>query len=181
MKFMYKIKLDEDERELLIFCLSSSLANSMLRGIRDDYVSGGTEKNNRFKMCILGNMHNTLLFNGYDGLAYSNVLFFLDGSDLAIIIHSLNEVVKFNDRKIMGIPSDKLNRLVLLQTRFKKLLDDKYTKGKIGLYKTFQKVLKERRKQEKKWGQQNHSLMHWLPILGEEYGEVSKVVVDDHF
>ncbi len=33
-------------------------------------------------------------------------------------------------------------------------------------------VLRERTRQDKKWGEQNHHPMDWLSILGEEFGEV---------
>ena len=31
-------------------------------------------------------------------------------------------------------------------------------------------VIKERKRQDKKWGIQNHSPLEWLPILAEEFG-----------
>lgn len=39
----------------------------------------------------------------------------------------------------------------------------------------------ERERQDKKWGQQNHSIIEWLAILGEEVGEASREAVDYHF
>jgi NTP pyrophosphatase (non-canonical NTP hydrolase) len=39
-------------------------------------------------------------------------------------------------------------------------------------------VLQERIKQEKKWGQQNHEPLKWNAILGEEFGEVSKAILE---
>lgn len=39
-------------------------------------------------------------------------------------------------------------------------------------------VLRERIKQEKKWGQQNHEPLKWNAILGEEFGEVSKAILE---
>ena len=39
-------------------------------------------------------------------------------------------------------------------------------------------VFKERILQDKKWGEQNHSPFVWLGILGEEYGEACRGVVD---
>jgi hypothetical protein len=44
-----------------------------------------------------------------------------------------------------------------------------------------QEVLIERHKQESKWGQQNHSPVEWLMILGEEVGEANKAALEKHF
>ena len=37
----------------------------------------------------------------------------------------------------------------------------------------------ERYKQDKKWGEQNHSPEVWLAILGEEFGEVCRAVCEN--
>lgn len=37
-------------------------------------------------------------------------------------------------------------------------------------------VLRERRKQDRQWGEQNHHPFQWRSILGEECGEVDKAV-----
>lgn len=42
-------------------------------------------------------------------------------------------------------------------------------------------VARERNRQDKKWGEQNHGLMVWLGILAEEFGEVAKDANDFHF
>lgn len=42
-------------------------------------------------------------------------------------------------------------------------------------------VLNERANQDKKWGEQNHSPLEWLPILAEEFGEVSRAVCECYF
>lgn len=39
-------------------------------------------------------------------------------------------------------------------------------------------VLRERVKQDGKWGEQNHDPFQWLAILGEEVGEANKAAVD---
>lgn len=44
-----------------------------------------------------------------------------------------------------------------------------------------QAILKERRRQDRKWGAQNHSPVEWLAILGEEYGESCKAALGPHF
>ncbi len=44
-----------------------------------------------------------------------------------------------------------------------------------------QRVLEERKRQNEKWGEQNHNEVEWIAILGEEYGEASKEAVDFHF
>lgn len=42
-------------------------------------------------------------------------------------------------------------------------------------------VKEERERQNAKWGEQNHNILRWLGILGEEFGEVSKVVEDVNY
>lgn len=42
-------------------------------------------------------------------------------------------------------------------------------------------VLAERTRQNTKWGEQNHSLMVWLGILAEEFGEAAKDINEYHF
>lgn len=42
-------------------------------------------------------------------------------------------------------------------------------------------VLEERKRQDIKWGEQNHAPMEWVPILGEEFGEVSKAALEEYF
>jgi len=42
----------------------------------------------------------------------------------------------------------------------------------------FADILDERARQEKKWGQQNHHPDYWQGILGEEFGEVCKAVIE---
>ncbi len=37
----------------------------------------------------------------------------------------------------------------------------------------------ERAKQDGKWGEQNHLNLYWLGILGEEFGEVAKALIED--
>jgi len=39
-------------------------------------------------------------------------------------------------------------------------------------------IIDERRRQDKKWGEQNHDDWHWLAILTEEVGEVAKAMLD---
>ena len=40
-------------------------------------------------------------------------------------------------------------------------------------------VIKERRRQDEKWGEQNHGPFKWLAILGEEVGEANKAALED--
>lgn len=42
-------------------------------------------------------------------------------------------------------------------------------------------VQEERRRQEAKWGEQNHGILRYLGILGEERGEVDKVIEDVNY
>lgn len=41
-------------------------------------------------------------------------------------------------------------------------------------------ILTERARQDVKWGVQNHENSFWTAILGEEFGEVCKEVVEDY-
>ena len=34
-------------------------------------------------------------------------------------------------------------------------------------------------RQNEKWGQQDHSDLYWLGIVGEEYGEIAKAIIED--
>lgn len=45
----------------------------------------------------------------------------------------------------------------------------------------YEEILKERNRQDKKWGQQNQYPMELLAILGEEVGEVNKSALEAHF
>lgn len=42
-------------------------------------------------------------------------------------------------------------------------------------------VEKERARQDKKWGEQNHDIFYWLSILGEEYGEAQKAALEREY
>jgi len=42
-------------------------------------------------------------------------------------------------------------------------------------------VVAERQRQDAKWGVQNHHLEWWYAILGEEFGEVGKAILETHF
>jgi hypothetical protein len=41
----------------------------------------------------------------------------------------------------------------------------------------FNSILRERERQEAKWGRQDHDPMTWLAILGEEYGELCEAAL----
>ncbi len=41
------------------------------------------------------------------------------------------------------------------------------------------RVLNERRRQDEKWGEQNHNDYYWLGILGEEFGEAAKALIEN--
>lgn len=47
--------------------------------------------------------------------------------------------------------------------------------------KVLNDVLRERERQNNKWGVQNHNAVEWIAILTEEVGEASKEAVDFHF
>lgn len=42
-------------------------------------------------------------------------------------------------------------------------------------------ILKERERQDLKWGEQNHALEKWTGILGEEYGELCQAINETIF
>jgi hypothetical protein len=42
-------------------------------------------------------------------------------------------------------------------------------------------ILSERKRQNDKWGIQDHNVIEWIAILTEEVGEASKEAVDFHF
>lgn len=42
-------------------------------------------------------------------------------------------------------------------------------------------IAQERKKQNAKWGEQNHKPIEWIAILTEEVGEVAKEALDHHF
>jgi len=39
-------------------------------------------------------------------------------------------------------------------------------------------IKNERKKQDEKWGEQNHNIYKWLAILGEEVGEANKAALE---
>jgi len=45
---------------------------------------------------------------------------------------------------------------------------------------TFREIAFERMAQEEKWGQQDHDPLYWLGILGEEFGEVCRAVIESY-
>lgn len=45
----------------------------------------------------------------------------------------------------------------------------------------FVDIKRERQRQNKKWGEQNHHPLEWLAILSEELGEVNKAALEVHF
>jgi NTP pyrophosphatase (non-canonical NTP hydrolase) len=44
-----------------------------------------------------------------------------------------------------------------------------------------QDVIKERKRQDHKWGEQNHHPVIWTGILGEEFGELCQAINETHF
>ena len=42
-------------------------------------------------------------------------------------------------------------------------------------------IKRERERQDKKWGIQNHNIFKWLAILGEEVGEVNKSALENNY
>ena len=48
----------------------------------------------------------------------------------------------------------------------------------IDINKILANIKNERKKQDEKWGEQNHNIYKWLAILGEEVGEVNKAALE---
>jgi uncharacterized protein YbdZ (MbtH family) len=48
-------------------------------------------------------------------------------------------------------------------------------------YNILAEIVKERQRQREKWGEQLHTPVGWVVILGEEYGEVCKGYCDAAF
>lgn len=42
-------------------------------------------------------------------------------------------------------------------------------------------IVRERERQDKRWGEQNHDPFLWMTILGEEYGEACKAALESRF
>lgn len=42
-----------------------------------------------------------------------------------------------------------------------------------------QLIYDERRRQDAKWGEQNHNQYYWMTVLGEEFGEACKATFED--
>jgi len=59
---------------------------------------------------------------------------------------------------------------------FLNLTDDRYKEPEAILDLT-----RERERQQQKWGVQTHSIMEWLTILGEEFGEACKAGNECYF
>jgi len=53
--------------------------------------------------------------------------------------------------------------------------------GMHQLAKALASVVQERKRQEAKWGEQNHDPVYWLGILGEEFGELCQAVNETVF
>ena len=47
--------------------------------------------------------------------------------------------------------------------------------------KIFNNVIAERRRQDEKWGEQNHFPERWATIIGEEYGEMCQAINEFSF
>ena len=45
----------------------------------------------------------------------------------------------------------------------------------------FMPIILERQRQDAKWGEQNHADEWWHLIMGEEYGELAKALLELHF
>ena len=47
--------------------------------------------------------------------------------------------------------------------------------------KILNEIKAERKKQNEKWGEQNHKGIEWIAILSEEVGEASREILDHYF
>lgn len=48
----------------------------------------------------------------------------------------------------------------------------------LAQHRIFMEVLRERQRQKERWGNQEHSDAVWALILGEEFGEVQKAILE---
>lgn len=51
--------------------------------------------------------------------------------------------------------------------------------GQEKLRELLVEVILERKQQEKKWGPRNHPRSWWYAILGEEFGEVGRAILEE--
>lgn len=49
------------------------------------------------------------------------------------------------------------------------------------MLKVINDVIRERKRQDDKWGEQNHDPIVWQGILGEEFGELCQAINETHF
>lgn len=56
-----------------------------------------------------------------------------------------------------------------------------YSRAKTADQFVLWEVAQERLRQEKLWGEQNHTQMIWLGILAEEFGEAAQQINELHF
>ena len=49
------------------------------------------------------------------------------------------------------------------------------------LSKCLDEIKSERKRQDEKWGEQNHDPLYWISILVEEVGEAAKEVLENKF
>ena len=49
------------------------------------------------------------------------------------------------------------------------------------LSKYLDEIKSERRRQDEKWGEQNHEPLYWISILVEEVGEAAKEVLENKY
>ena len=50
-----------------------------------------------------------------------------------------------------------------------------------GMKRAIISIIEERKRQDGKWGQQNHDPIVWSAILGEEVGELCQAIIETHF
>lgn len=53
--------------------------------------------------------------------------------------------------------------------------------SKINMKAVLYDVVRERERQDVKWGEQNHDIPKWTSILGEEYGELCQAINETVF
>lgn len=53
-----------------------------------------------------------------------------------------------------------------------------WLKNKVEIENLLGEIVKERLRQDQKWGEQNHTPAIWCTILGEEVGEVNKAALE---
>ena len=97
------------------------------------------------------------------------------------IVNVLSESAKYSHH-ILGWEGDIVNRKIELTSGTKPQKERACGSALNALSSaTLEEVAEERKRQEEKWGEQDHDPSKWLMILGEEVGEANKAALEARF